>query len=92
VSLADPIDRAVALAFRGELHKDRLHQTPAAKVMEDALAREAGVIPRLVEVVAKTIYSYDQDYVDRPWSRLGAGSRQTYIEIAEAVIARVRAA
>ena len=91
MNLADPIDRAIAMAAR--VPKDDAHErSRGAAVLEQAMAREAGAVPLLVEQVAQTIYSYDQDFIDRPWRKLGSLSRQTYIEIAEAVIAQVRAA
>jgi hypothetical protein len=91
MTLADPIERAIAMVAR--VPKDDSHdRSRGAQILEAAMAREAGTVPLLVEQVAQTIYSYDQDFIDRPWSRLGEISRQTYHEIAEAVIAQVRAA
>lgn len=89
MNLADPIDRAVAIAFRGPVLKDRVHQSAGAGMLEEAMSAEAGTAPPLVDRVARIIYSYDQDFVDRPWARLGEGSRQTYYEIAEAVIREI---
>jgi len=85
VNLADPLDRAIAL-----VRKD-VEQTPAARVIGDAMARKVGQDP-LVEAVAAFVYSYDQDFIDRPWRKVGPLSRQTYIEIAEGAIALVRRA
>lgn len=85
MKLSDPIDRAVAMAVR----KDRLHQSPGAKMLEESLSAQAGTVRPLTERVAKIIYSFDQDFIDRPWERLGSLSRDTYYEIAEAVIAEV---
>lgn len=91
MKLADPLDRAVALAVR----KDRLHQpqSAGARVLEQAMCREAGIAePTPItrrERIAKIIYSFDQDFIDRPWHKLGATSRQTYFEIADAVMAEI---
>lgn len=92
MKLADPIDRAVAMVVR----KDRLHEPPqsvGARMLEAAMCREAG-IPEPTPItkrerVAKLIYSFDQDFINRAWHKLGATSRETYLEIADAVIAEV---
>jgi hypothetical protein len=83
--LADPLDRVVAVAVR----KDRLHQSPGAKMLEAAMCHEASAPSPLVERVASLIYSYDQDFIDRPWARVGSLGRQTYYDIARAVINEV---
>jgi len=88
VKLADPLDRALALV-RKDVNPE---QSRGARVLEAAMAREAGGIDPLVERVARIVFSYDQDFVDRCWSRIGPIARQTFYEIAEAVIAEVRAA
>lgn len=86
MNLSDPLDRAIALVRKDVTYE----QSRGARVLEEAMAREAGAVSPLVERCARIVYSYDQDFIDRPWSKLGSVARQTYYEIAEAVIAEVR--
>ena len=82
---ADPIDRAVAKAW----NRSEPKQSAGARMLNHAMSREAGVDP-LREDVAEIIYGFDQEAIEQPWRRLGVGRRQTYYDIADAVIARVR--
>lgn len=88
MKLVDPIDRAVAKVVRKDLVPRP--QRVGARMLEEAMSREAGTVEPLVERVAQIIYSYDQDFIDRPWRKLGPIARQTYHEIAAAVIAEVK--
>ena len=87
MTVADPIDLAVKRAWD---RKPEPKQSVGARMLEEAMSREAGTVSPLVERVASCIFSFDQEAIEQPWSRLGPLRRQTYYDIAEAVIAEVR--
>lgn len=88
LKLSDPIDRAVAKAMRKSepVLKDRLH---GRRVLGAALERAAGIEPDLRTAIARIIYSYDQDFIARPWEQLGSLARQAYLDIAEEVLREI---
>ena len=88
MNLADPIDIAVSRDW--ERGQDRPKPSAGAKILNEVMSREAGVDP-LREDVAEIIYSFDQEAIEQSWRRLGSTRRQTYYDIADAVIARVKA-
>ncbi len=87
MNVADPVDLAVSRAW--ERGQDKPKPSASAKMLEQAMSREVGVDP-MREDVAEIIYSFDQEAIEQPWRRLGSTRRQTYYDIADAVIARVR--
>ncbi|HET6407157.1 MAG TPA: hypothetical protein VFG14_04690 [Chthoniobacteraceae bacterium] len=61
-----------------------------ADPLDDAVARAFTRTTALRERVARVIYAFDQEAIERTWGQLSGVGRQTYYDIAEAVIAEVR--
>lgn len=88
---ADPLDLAVASAFRRteaveppvEIARHQIARSMVAKAL--ALSTFS---PRAV-AVAEIIFGFDQEAIEQPWSRLTEHRRQPYYDIAEAVLAHL---
>lgn len=93
---ADPLDVAVAHAFHRTAPTQPVPDPPtlarhqiARKMFDDAFGFEPK--PADVQEIAAIIFSFDQEALEVPWSRLNEFRRQPYYEIAGAVLAHALA-
>lgn len=85
---ADSLDLAVRKAARREPVLPP--SSPGSRMLAEALSHEAGVVSDRVDRVARIIFSFDQEAIERPFDSLSAVGKQTYYDIALAVIPEAR--
>lgn len=57
--------------------------------LDEAVSRAFNQTTAMRERVARVIYTFDQEALERRWGQLSRIGRQTYYDIADAVIAEV---
>jgi hypothetical protein len=87
VKPADPLDMAVARAFQRD---EAPRRDPVADRMF-AKCFGGEVLCLITRDVAETIYGFDQEALEQSWQRLSEHRRQPYYDIADAVIAKLKA-
>ncbi len=91
MTLADPLDLAVARAFQRGSEVPEKPVSCSRHQLARTLVNAMGVptVPAITVEVAAIIFGFDQEAIEQPWHRLSEHRRQPYYDIAEAVLAHV---